>query len=156
MPKWTRFHDMHSGGGLKEEPYARIYIEAPEDEARVIFYNRFGHSPDRVSCTGCGEDYSLTEADSLEQATAFARGCRYAYFDGDGKEVPEAKAWRIGKGMMLGRYVEDEDKGGFKVRPFETLDDYIKRKDVLVIRADEITAAERQGTVPKQGFVWQD
>ena len=48
MSKWTNFHDMYSGGGLKEKPYTYIYIEAPEVEARTIFYNRFGHNPDRV------------------------------------------------------------------------------------------------------------
>lgn len=36
---WTEFWDMHSGGGQKEK-WAKIYIEAPEEEARVIFYNR--------------------------------------------------------------------------------------------------------------------
>ena len=57
---WTQFWDMHSGGSLKEQ-WQYIYIEAPEDEARVIFYNRFDHSPDRVTCTCCGEDYSVSE-----------------------------------------------------------------------------------------------
>ena len=49
--KWTLFWDMASGGDTKEEPYENIYIEAPEEEAKVIFYNRFGHNPERVSCT---------------------------------------------------------------------------------------------------------
>jgi hypothetical protein len=71
--KWTEFMDMHSGGGCKEEPYEYIYIQAPEEEARVIFYNRFGHDPDRVSCTCCGQDYSVTEYDSLDKATEFER-----------------------------------------------------------------------------------
>ena len=26
---WTRFMDMHSGGGMKEPPYEYIFIEAP-------------------------------------------------------------------------------------------------------------------------------
>jgi len=38
---WTRFMDMHSGGRLKEDPYQFILIEAPENEAKVIFYNKF-------------------------------------------------------------------------------------------------------------------
>jgi hypothetical protein len=71
--KWTEFMDMHSGGGCKEEPYEYIYIQAPEEEARVIFYNRFGHDADRVSCTCCGQDYSVTEYDSLDKATEFER-----------------------------------------------------------------------------------
>ena len=64
---WTHFYDMHSGGGSKE-PYEHIYIEAPLAEAKVIFYNRFGHSPDRVSCTCCGYDYSVSEYETLDEA----------------------------------------------------------------------------------------
>ena len=44
---WTHFWDMHSGGGQKEK-FGHCYIEAPENEAKVIFYNRFGHNPERV------------------------------------------------------------------------------------------------------------
>lgn len=68
--KWTRFHDMRSGGNLKEN-YNYIYIEAPQSEAEVIFYNRFGHNPNRVSCTCCGEDYAIEEYDSLELARKY-------------------------------------------------------------------------------------
>lgn len=64
---WTRFYDMHSGGGAKEK-WGIIYIEAPEQEAKVVFYNRFGHNPDRVTCTCCGNDYSISEYSSLEEA----------------------------------------------------------------------------------------
>jgi hypothetical protein len=71
MP-WTHFWDMYSGGG-KKEPWSHIYIEAPEEEAKVIFYNRFGHSPERVSCTCCGGDYSITEYKTLAQATEYHR-----------------------------------------------------------------------------------
>ena len=71
--KWTHFWDMHSGGGCKEAPYEHIFIEAPLEEAVRIFYNRFGHNPYRVSCTCCGEDYSVSEYDTLEEATEFER-----------------------------------------------------------------------------------
>lgn len=71
---WTQFLDMHSGGGQKEK-FSHCYIEAPENEAKVIFYNRFGHSPERVSCTCCGEDYSISESETLEQASGYQRGC---------------------------------------------------------------------------------
>lgn len=70
---WTRFMDMHSGGGQKEK-YAYIYIEAGMKEAKVIFYNRFGHSADRVTCTCCGEDYSAYEEGTLEEITQYERG----------------------------------------------------------------------------------
>lgn len=57
---WTRFMDMHSGGGTKTD-WEYIYIESDEAEARVVFYNRFGSSPDRVTCTCCGEDFYVRE-----------------------------------------------------------------------------------------------
>lgn len=66
---WTHFYDMHSGGGRKEGPYEHIFIESSEDEAITIFYNRFGHNPRRVSCTCCGEDYSISQSDTLHAAT---------------------------------------------------------------------------------------
>ena len=86
---WTRFRDMHSGGGSKvlrkpdgtftdgdrfshesdDEPINYIYIEAPKDEAKLVFYNRFKRNPERVSCTCCGEDYYISESETLEQPT---------------------------------------------------------------------------------------
>ena len=73
--KWTHFHDMRSGGGLKEK-WGHIYIEAPEKEAKIIFFNRFGHNPERVTCPCCGEDYSSSEYDTLEDATGYERMVR--------------------------------------------------------------------------------
>jgi hypothetical protein len=70
---WTKFWDMHSGGGAKEK-LEEIYIEAPEEEAKIIFYNRFGHRADRVTCPCCGEDYVVESSPSLEDLTAFHRG----------------------------------------------------------------------------------
>lgn len=73
MSKWTQFWDMHSGGGTAEPPYNHIFIELPKDKACIYFYNRFGHSPWRVSCTCCGADYSIEQFDSLEDATEYHR-----------------------------------------------------------------------------------
>lgn len=73
---WTNFWDMHSGGKQKEK-FAQCYIEAPEPEAKVIFYNRFGHNPERVTCTCCGEDYSISEHKTLGQASGYQRGCKW-------------------------------------------------------------------------------
>lgn len=118
MPKgtlaipFTEFWDMHSGGGAKED-WEHIFIEAPEAEARVIFYNTFGHSPDRVTCTCCGQDYAVdefTEAEDLVDRLNF-------HFGGD---YP---------------------------KPLSSL---------RVIRAHEIPAEKRLGTVPRQGYVWQE
>ncbi len=64
---WTRFWNVGSGeGGLKSQ---YIYIEAPESEARTIFYNRFGCNADRVSCTCCGSSCAVTEGISLAGLT---------------------------------------------------------------------------------------
>jgi hypothetical protein len=92
---WTRFMDMHSGGGTKEK-WQYIYIEAPESEAKVIFYNRFGHNPDRVSCTCCGNDYIISEG-PLDQITAYERGCAYSNEDKCWIEAPDAaRTWGSG------------------------------------------------------------
>jgi hypothetical protein len=83
---WTKFWDMHSGGGTKEK-WEQIYIEAPEEESKIIFYNRFGHNPKRITCTCCGSDYSIEENESLEQASGFHRNCAYdtsEYFEEQG------------------------------------------------------------------------
>ena len=65
---WTRFCDTHSGGSQKEQ-WSHIYIEAPEKEARDVFYKRFGHSADHVTCSCCGEDYSVREYTTIDNAT---------------------------------------------------------------------------------------
>lgn len=128
---------MHSGGGTKEK-YSHIYIEAPRDEAIVIFYNRFGHNPERVSCTCCGPDYSIDEAKSLEQATAYHRGCAFV-------NNPKEQGG--------GHYVERPSPRRYS-RGYMTLDEYKKSGDALVIPAAEIQPDERVGSVPEQGYVW--
>jgi hypothetical protein len=124
---------MHSGGGTKEEPYEKIYIEAPEDEAKVIFYNRFGHSPERVSCTCCGEDYSISESSSLEEITGYHRGCAF-----DKKE---------------NQYIDQPSTEPFR-KPYKTLKEYKKEDYVLVISNEEIKEDEREGELPEEGYVW--
>lgn len=131
---WTRFWDMHSGGGSKEK-WEHIYIEAPVEEARVIFYNRFGHSPDRVSCTCCGADYAYDEFESLEQASGYHRNCAW---DKDGGYIEKArKGWYIEKARKgwEGRYI--------------SLRKYLKDPTVHVIRARTIKKAERKGEIPE-------
>lgn len=128
---WTHFMDMHSGGGSKEK-WQHIYIEADEKQAKVVFYNRFGHNPERVTCACCGDDYSISEYDSLEQATGYQRGCDY----------------------QDGNYVERQDGGGY--RPYQTLDAYLKTDSILVIYATDIKPEELIGEVPHQGYIWVD
>jgi hypothetical protein len=143
---------MHSGGGLKEK-YHHIFIEAPKAEAKVIFFNRFGHNPERVSCTCCGDDYSISEAPTLAEATAYHRGCGYhedsrlpdGRVAGDGYwfEGPSMERISIHKYMPLGPWLDR----AASARPEEA---------VLVIRAKDIEASERKGIVPEQGYVWRD
>lgn len=149
---WTLFWDMHSGGGLKEGSYDKIYIEASEEEAKVIFYNRFGHNPERVSCTCCGDDYSISESETLEQASAYHRNCRYAYFNKKGDEVSPTNRFAAPKGTK-GRYVEEGDLTRTWAE-YTTLQEYTQRANVLVVRAGEIKPEERKGEVPEQGYVY--
>jgi hypothetical protein len=149
---------MNSGGGRKEN-FTHCYIEAPEAEARLIFYNRFGHSPDRVSCTCCGADYSVSSHDDLAQLTGFHRGCR------------NLKTPRRSSGLFANDdptirrklYLEDGEAPppGYEVdtpilasKGYHTLDQYLNQPDVLVIRAADIKPEERTGDLPEQGYVW--
>lgn len=70
---WCHFMDMHSGGRLKQKPYQHIFIELPERDATAVFYHRFGHNPNDVACSCCGENYSITEYESLAEATDYER-----------------------------------------------------------------------------------
>lgn len=161
---WTLFWDMHSGGDTKES-WEKIYIEASEEEAKLIFYNRFGHNPERVSCTCCGEDYSIYESETLEQASAFHRNCPWIrvtdraknskgkplindckdrYLEGDGKVS--------GEKIPVGYTIEQRYSSG----EWMSLEEYVKSNTVLVIRNDDIAVEERIGKIPEQGYVWQN
>lgn len=108
--KCTLFWDMHSGGGTKVHPYDKIYIEAPMEQAIEIFKEKFGRDPSNVTCSCCGEDYSVDEHDSLEEASAYHRGCDWKK-GGDGYDLSTART---------------------------SLQEYLKRPDVLVIRLEEL------------------
>lgn len=129
--KWTLFWDMNSGGGTKED-YDKIYVELPEDKAAVWFYNRFGHSPYRVSCTCCGGDYSISESESLEQASGYHRNCKY---DRDTQ-----------------MYLEERGDWG----TYKTVEEYKKDTDVLIVPREEVKDEELTGDVPTEGYVWMD
>jgi len=165
---WTRFMDMHSGGGLKEFPYRNIYIEAPEAEAKVIFYNRFGHNPNRVTCTCCGGDYSITEEATFAQASAYERGCGAAYFfTGTDEQVPEdirislatwdkeTRTHRVNGRAVDERWIERAGQD-WAYRKYIPVEEYLTSEDILVIPEAEIHPEERKGSVPEQGYVWRD
>lgn len=125
---WTLFWDMHSGGGLKEAPYSKIYIELPEDEAKIYFYNRFKHNPERISCTCCGDDYAITESKTFEQASGYHRKCTY----------------------NNNQRIYEENKTCMSI------EDYKKQDHVLVIPKSEIKEEMCKGEIPEQGYVWVD
>lgn len=151
---WTEFWDMHSGGRLKEDPFHYIYIQAPESEARVIFYNRYGHNPARVTCTCCGADYSLRESNTLYEATGYHRKCYTLVGKGsvDLKKLYWEEDEPVPEGLrrdMKWRTPEQKPK---------PLAEFIKQDDVLVIFKEDITDEERKGDaddLPVQGYVWQ-
>ena len=126
---------MNSGGGQKLD-WSMIYIEASSrDEAETVFYNRFGRNPNRVTCTCCGGDYSISIEDTLEEASAYHRGCAYDR---------EAKKW-----------VDKPSKERYSFNNYATLEEYKKQEDVLIIPASDIDDSEKVGEVPQEGYVWQ-
>lgn len=150
---WTHFWDMHSGGSQKLD-WSHIYIEAPEEEARAIFYNRFKRNPARVTCSCCGADYSVDEELSLSESTAYHRNCADTFFDSNGNEVSREEAWVFGTGLKKGysnKYVERPRVENVDCIPLEN---YLTNKEILVIRADEIMEQERHAEIPQEGWVW--
>lgn len=162
---WTQFIDMHSGGGLKEK-WQYIYIEAPEAEAKIIFYNRFGHNPERVTCTCCGADYSIEENGFLAQLTGFERHCASLETPKDSKglyQKPDDPWFKEHYYLEPGDEAEAQRHGyktktsdSIKQGEHQALAQYMKNKDVLFIHAKDIKPKERKGKVPVQGYVWKD
>lgn len=132
---WTRFYDMHSGGGLKED-WSKIHIQAPEDEACIIFQNRFGHNPYRVTCTCCGSDYSVSSDIDLAQLTGYDREC-----DMDSNSYIEQR----------GKYYDGTPRPNY-----QTLEQYLYSPDALFIKAEDIKPEEREGELKRQGYIWMD
>lgn len=70
---WTQFMDMHSGGGSKTD-FEYIYIEADEEQATNVFGHMFDQHPSSVACHCCGNNFSVTCAETLEEVTEYQRG----------------------------------------------------------------------------------
>lgn len=70
---WTQFWDMHSGGRAKLDPVDKVFIEAPMEQALGVFYARFDRNPRHITCDCCGEDYSISEHETLDEATEYHR-----------------------------------------------------------------------------------
>ena len=62
---YTRFMDMHSGGGTKTD-WEYIFIELSEHDAVAYFEEKFNQSPDDIACSCCGENFSYQETDSID------------------------------------------------------------------------------------------
>ncbi len=70
---WYRYMDMSSGGSQKTE-WGHIYVEADtRGEADAVFEDRTGRSPYYTTCDCCGEDYSVSEDDTLEESSEYDR-----------------------------------------------------------------------------------
>lgn len=156
---WTRFMDMHSGGGQKLK-WAYIYIEAAEEEARSVFYAKFGRNPARVTCTCCGEDYVTSSEESLQQLTAYDRKCCYVYENAAGKRI----VWsdyvnHADKKTFKGRWIEFQGTDALRQTPSSepamSLEEYFAQESVLKVPAAEISDEERKADVPEEGFVWR-
>lgn len=132
---WTQFWDMHSGGSQKLN-WPRIYIEAPREEAELIFQNRFGRNPNRVTCTCCGPDYSIDEAATLAEVSAFHRNCAWSDDDNGYEERPNEKRSYAG--------------------PYMTVAEYIEQSGCHFIFAKDIKPKEREGSLRSEGYVWVD
>jgi hypothetical protein len=132
---WTQFWDMHSGGRLKT-PYHYIFIEAPMDEATAVFYSRFGQHPYDVACGCCGCNFSVSEDETLTQATGFHRG--------------------LGVDDQ-GNYLEEGgERRDWYAQPL-SLEQFVASGEALIIRADEITDDERSTYVPEpDDDYWED
>ena len=122
---WTRFMDMHSGGGQKL-PQSLIFIEAEEALATVVFVKQLGRNPYHVTCSTCGPDYSINgEEPTLQEASGYDRGCR----------------WDMDQQKYVERRAED-----YRGQYYKTIEEFVGSDDVLVIRKDQITVSMKDIT----------
>lgn len=136
--------DMSSGGDQKLA-WSHIYIEAPEDEAKVIFERLFDRDPENITCQCCGPDYSINEETDLYEGTAYERGCAFVYFDSSGLEIPEEDYMRLryeDRKLITCRYVERQSEL-FSSMKYQSLEEYMKSKNARFISAAEIDGMGR-------------
>lgn len=107
---WTKFTDMQTGGHRKTG-YKYIFIDG--DSAVDRFETEFGRDPYEESCECCDADFAVSTFDTLEQATAYARDCRYDY---------EREIW--------------VDEPADEADAVEPLDEFVNRAEVRVIHTE--------------------
>jgi hypothetical protein len=118
-----------------------------------VFYAVFGRNPNRVTCTCCGEDYSISGYADLAQATGYERHCEYVYRDAHGTEVGGEKAWQ--RDGLTGSYEDRmQTKYNSERRPSIPLDLYLTSGECKVVYANEITPEMLGVEPPEQGYVW--
>lgn len=133
---WTLFWDMHSGGGQKLD-WPMIYIELPEKEAIRYFEEKFDRHPSNVTCDCCGNDYSISSAETLEEVSAYHRNCIWInpvgdertgkYLEGDGKRgMPIPEGW-------MQRYPASRD--------WVNVEEYL-HQNICVIRKEDVAKTE--------------
>lgn len=71
---WTKFTDMQTGGHRKTD-FQYIFIQGADAVSR--FETEFDRDPHDASCECCDEDFAVSTYETLAQATAYARDCRY-------------------------------------------------------------------------------
>lgn len=157
----TLFWDTHSHGTQKEK-WSKIYIEAPEDIARKVFFAKFQHNADRVSCTCCGPDYSVSEDDTFAEASAYHRNVPHAYNPknkdeyGDiepGESLP--KGWVWGESTLIKAKCQRFENGRFD--DTMSVEYYLRNGDCLFIdkkEVEDILSQVGQVDIPRQGWVW--
>jgi len=107
---WTEFFDKCPGGKLQTS-WAYIYVEKPEQEAIEVFKAALKLDPTDVHSSQCGEDYARYEHETLQEATAYRRGCEFNSHAGD--------------------WLETQCKT--QMHKYQPLNEFLKRQDVLVL-----------------------
>lgn len=153
---WTLFWDMHSGGGTKVAPWDKIYVEAPEDDARTFFQRRFDRDPDHVTCDCCGPDYAVSQEESLAQVSGYHRNLRCV----ETKRGPDGRYMNDDPNV---RYLEEgeEPPEGYGICQISTiarryhkpltLEEYEAQPEVLIVRRDEVLSVLRMNKATEGG-----
>lgn len=145
---WTHFYDMHSGGRCKikenGQDIEHIYIEADHKTAEQYFEQLFGRDPNHTTCKCCGEDYAVSEHQSLQKASGYERNCRTIKpIKADGYEDPAYKTAEYKEHYYLeegetppeGYTVDDRS---YSSRPGITIEEYSTNPRVKALTKKQI------------------
>jgi hypothetical protein len=162
---WTSFWDMHSGGQQKLD-WHLIFIEGPQEDTEKVFSALFGRNPHRVTCTCCGEDYSVDESYDLKQASGYHRNCRSLITPKD----PKTGLYRNNDPIIKKNlYLDDGEKPptGYELSKRESWDtrknilfkDFVKNPELInakVIYKKDYPKGWKTESLSPQGYVWVD